>query len=151
MKYWVARSSTLHAAIFKVKCLEETAAGRLKFRYSGEPLGLYKARRADATVSSAGAHGMKTRFHKFRSSRIPALTIQDYAGPYLACQAPASHSSGFGMLAGGLSRKAKTARFGHLRWCDAKVSVFSRALRCCGGGAEAGDKLLGGRGGGRGV
>ena len=91
MKYWVARSSRFTLPYFKVQCLVETAAGRLNVRYSGEPLGLYKARRADVTVSSASAHGMKTRFHKFRSRLIPALTIQDYTGPYLLCQAPAFH------------------------------------------------------------
>jgi hypothetical protein len=32
---------------------------------------------------------MKTRFHNFRSSLIPASTIQDYTGPHLGCQASA--------------------------------------------------------------
>jgi hypothetical protein len=49
----------------------------------------YKASGADAEVSPATGHDMKTRFHNFRSSLIPALTIQDYTGPHLGCQASA--------------------------------------------------------------
>lgn len=63
--------------------------GALNVRHSSEALGFCEARRADAAVFSTSTHGMRTRFHKFRSRLIPALTIGDYTGPFLACQGPA--------------------------------------------------------------
>ena len=41
------------------------------------------------------------------------------------------------MLGGSSAREAETAQFGRFRQRDAKVEVFSRALRRCSRGADA--------------
>ena len=56
--------------------------------------------------------------------------------------------SSFGKLDGSSAGEAETAWWGCLMGGEAKVVVFSRALRRWGGGARGGPKLFGGTAGG---